>query len=194
MNKSIFFGSVLTAFALGGAGMWLWQQHQVPVAQEMNAAVTVSAPDTVQAQPLRSPADPFQAMAQMQQQAMEDMHKQMQAFLNHDDFFSQSGVAANFGSLFNSAPTGIGAELQQGEDDHSVFFKLQVGDQDVSNLNVRVENGYVSINAELSDKSANAFARSTVSESFPLPAGVNPDSAKINKEKDSVVIRFDKVS
>jgi hypothetical protein len=188
MNKSLFFGSVLTAFALGSAGMWVWQQHQAPVAQAMNAAVTVSAPAKVQAQPqpFHSPTDPFQAM--------EEIHQQMQAFFNHDDFFSQGRIAGNSASPFSTAPGEIGTVLQQGEDDYSVFFKLKVGDQDVSNLNVKVENGYVSINAELSDKSANAVSRSTISESFPVPIGVDPDSAKIDKENDSVVIRFDKVS
>jgi HSP20 family molecular chaperone IbpA len=197
MNKSVFFGSVLTAFALGGAGMWLWQQHQSPVAAEVKAAAvaadpTIATAQQAQAQPMGRPTDPFAAMEQMQQQAMEEMHKHMQAFFNHDDFFGQGGIAGNSGFPFSNAPPGIGTELQQGEDDYSVFYKLQVGN--LSNLNVKVENGYVSINAEMSNKSANALARSTISESFPLPAGVDPDSAKIDKENDAVVIRFSKVS
>ncbi len=202
MNKSVFLGSVLTAFALGGAGMWLWQQHQAPATGETSAAAIMSAPNKAQAQPLNqlqanpltARTDPFAAMEQMQQQAMEEMHRHMQAFFNHDDFFGQGGIAGNSASVFGNGAAGVGAGLEQGEDDHSVFFTLKVGDQDVSNLNVKVENGYVSINAEMSDKSANTLARSTISESFPLPAGVDPDSAKIDKVNDAVVIRFDKVS
>ena len=57
-----------------------------------------------------------------------------------------------------------------------------------------MQNGYVSISAELSSRSNNGYARSSVSESFPVPAGVDPNSAKVQKEGDAVVIRFDKVS
>jgi HSP20 family molecular chaperone IbpA len=219
MKKSIFTVSLLSAFALGGAGMWAWQQHSIPAAHETLATAALPAPNTVaalpsqpfaqavqplaqqarpiarQAQPLVDPfaAEPFAAMRGMHLQ-MEQMRQRMQAFFNHDDFFGQSGLAGNFGSGFNAAPAGFETPIQQGEDDHSVFYTMTVGDSDVSNVNVSVENGYVSINAELTEKSSNSYAQSSVSQTFPVPAGVDPDSAKVDREKDAIVIRFDKVS
>jgi hypothetical protein len=56
------------------------------------------------------------------------------------------------GSLFQGMPVGMSTDIQAGEDKNSVFYKLEVGDQDVSNVDVNVQNGYVSISAELSSK------------------------------------------
>ncbi|MEZ5501508.1 MAG: Hsp20/alpha crystallin family protein [Halioglobus sp.] len=222
MNKSFFLGSVLTAFALGGAGMWLWEQRASAAAQSATAMAAVPTSQGVQVQPLLQAqaqpqvqvqpqvkthpqhgaqpqpfggvADPFLAMAQMQQQAMQRMRQQMQAFFDHDDVFGGGALAGNFGAVTDPLQGGFSTGLQQGEDDHSVFYTMEVGDQDVSNLNVKVENGYVSINARLSDKSANAYSQSSVAETFPIPAGVDPDSAKVDQRDHAIVIRFDKVS
>jgi HSP20 family molecular chaperone IbpA len=187
MNKSIFFGSVLAAFALGGAAMWTWQQHRAPAAADNTTVAAVAAPGSIiNPQSFPAMADPFRAM--------EAMRKQMEAMFAQDDFFDPLGYPGHSGSWFGAQQGGFGSGLEAGEDDHSVFYKLDIGDQDVSDLNVTVENGYVSINARLDKKSSNARAQSTLSESFPVPSGVDPDSAKVDKENDAIVIRFEKVS
>jgi len=211
MKRSVFFGSLLSAFVVGGGAMWAWQQHQAPpVAAPQSALATlaanaVPAPATTQplqpmhpVQPLTNPQagvpDPMAAAMQDMRREMEAMHQRMQAVFGHDDFFAQGAMPGGFGTVFSAPQMGFDAGLQQGEDDHSVFYKLNTGDQDVSNVNVKVENGYVSINADLKEQSDNSYAQSSFSQTFPVPPGVNPDSAKVDKQKDAIVIRFDKVS
>lgn len=155
----------------------------------------------------QAPANPFREMAQMQQQ--------MNRFFSRNGFFGfggghvngQSGTSGqgffNFGpggffgntnSFFSNQTGNMGATITQGENAHSVYYKMRLGHhQDVSNVKVNVKHGYVSIDAQLQNKSRNAFSSSTVSERFPVPAGVNPNSAKITKKGDSIVIRFSKV-
>ena len=152
-------------------------------------------------------ANPFKEMARMQQQ--------MNRFFGQNGFFGFGGshVSGQSGStgqgFFNSGPGGffgntssffsnptgnMGATITQGETAHSVYFKMHLGHhQDASNVKVNVKHGYVSINAQLQSKSRNAFSSSSVSERFPVPAGVDPNSAKITKKGDSIVIRFSKV-
>ncbi|MEZ5572145.1 MAG: Hsp20/alpha crystallin family protein [Halioglobus sp.] len=204
MNKTRFYGSLLCAFAVGGGAMWAWQHYQAsptaepvaavaaPVASPVVAIATQPAPQLMP-NPSTAMQDPFGSMQDIHRQ-MEAMHQRMQAFLNQDDFFGQSGIVPGFGSGIAAAQAGFDTVLQEGEDDHSVFYTMELGNQDVSNVNVKVENGYVSINADLSEQSSNSYAHSSLSQTFPVPAGVNPDSAKVEKEKDAIVIRFDKVS
>ena len=75
-----------------------------------------------------------------------------------------------------------------------MYYKVELGNkQDLSNVKVNVDHGYVSINAKLQNKSNNSYSASTVSERFPVPAGVDPNSARITKQGDAIVIRFNKV-
>ena len=185
MKKATFLGSLVIAFALGGAGMWAWQQHQQANSQVL-APVTSPSGGMALMQPGQALIDPIEEM--------EQMHRSMERFFNRDDLFNPGVFSGNFGSWFTTAAGGFGTGIQEAEDEQSVFFKMKVGDKDVSNVNVTVENGYVSINAEVTDETANAYAHSSISQSFPVPVGVDPDSAKIDQEGDSIVIRFDKLS
>jgi len=185
MNKLYFTVSILAALALGGAGMWAYQEYHAPAS---GTVVENSLfPDGLSGgKSARSSTGPLAEM--------ERMRRQMDRFFKQDDFFGKGGISGNFGSWLNTPEGGFGTKIQQGEDDKSVFYKIKIGDEELSNVKVNVDNGYVSIDAKLEDKSKNAYSSSSISESFPVPAGVNPNSAKIEKEGNSIVIRFDKVS
>ena len=200
MNKTGYIATVLIAFLLGGAGMWTWQHYRLAPVSDHTGIAMNSSPTTALGN-LQAPGagsnpaspntpqafqDPFKAMQQMQQQ--------MDRFFNQDDFFGHSGITGNFGSWFNTPQGGFGTKIQKSEDKNSVSYKLKVGNNNLSNVHVNVQDGYVSIDAKLTDKSNNSIAQSSVSESFPVPAGVDPNSAKINKQGDAIVIRFDKIS
>ena len=189
MNKVIFTASILIALVLGGAGMWAYQEYHPATSNSNDVAGKSVFPNNLfNDKSFASAQDPFKEM--------ERMRKQMDQFFKQDDFFGKGGISGNFGSWFNTPQGGFGTKIQRGEDDKSVFYKIKVGDEDLSNLRVNVEHGYVSIEAKLEDKSksGNSYAASSISENFPVPPGVDPNSAKIDKEGDSVVIRFDKVS
>jgi len=188
MRKAAFAGSLLTAFALGSAGMWGWQHYRHDNTPGAEDVMVVSTPKADPLDILSGPsaADPVQEMAQMR--------RQMEAFFDRDDFFRSGGFAGRFGSWFSGAQGGFGTRVEEGEDKDSVFYKLQVGDGDVSDMNVTVQNGYVSINAQMKAQSNNAFSQSSISQTFPVPPGVDPDSAKVDREGDAIVVRFEKVS
>lgn len=188
MKRAAFAGSLLVAFALGGAGVWSWQHYRddraaVPEGIASSGDLAVDPLDQLSGPPVVDPV-----------REMDRMRRQMQAFFNRDDFFRSGAFTGRFGSWFNSAQGGFGTRIEEGQDQDSVFYKLQVGDRDVSDVNVRVENGYVSINAQMKEQSDHAYAQSSISQTFPVPPGVDPDSAKVDREGDAIVVRFEKVS
>lgn len=181
MKNLYFVVGVVLAFLLGGAGMWAYQRHHQPA----NAI----AENT----PLSAPG--FNGMASSGPfKEMERMRRQMDQFFKQDDFFGKNGISGNFGSWLNTPDGGFGTKIKKGEDPKTVYYKIKIGDGNMSNVKVDVDDGYVSIDAKLKEKSKHSVAQSSISESFPVPAGVDPKSAKIKKEGDSIVIRFDKVS
>lgn len=108
--------------------------------------------------------------------------------------FGSGSMFGNIGSWFSNPTAGTGTSITEGQNSHSVYYKMKLGrNQNVSNVKVKVNNGYVSINARLQNRARNAFSASTVSEKFPVPAGVDANSAKITRQGDSIVIRFKKV-
>ncbi len=185
MNKSYFVAGILLAFLLGGGGMWAYQKYYAPAPN----SVAENSPFTAHAfngsNGMASP-NPFKEM--------ERMRRKMDRFFQQDDFFGKGGISGNFGSWLNTPDGGFGTKIKKGEDDKTVYYKIKIGDGDMSNVKVNVDDGYVSIDAKLKDKSKNALAESSISESFPVPRGVDPNSAKIKKEGDSIVIRFDKAA
>jgi len=237
MTKLNFLGSMLVAFALGGAGMWAYQGNFQPMLRHVVAAVHHHSTDAVKPGGVasnnsgsvptgriighvnsnpgsalaqrQSSRDPFQQMLAMQQRMDSQMNRLFNGQANvfnfgPGGFFGNSGNQGvtqqgagpmNSFSFFSNgnATSWNGASLQKGEDNKSVYYKLNVGKKDLSNLKVNVDNGYVSIDARLQNKAAGSYSSSSISESFPVPAGVDPNSAKITHEGDDVVIRFAKV-
>jgi len=185
MKKVMFLSSLAIAFALGGTGMWAWQQHATEEQGPMAAADMPAGNDLL---------PPLNAALPDPMLEMQRMHRQMEQLCSRNDVFNPGAFSGNFGSWMNTGAGGFGVKIQEDEDDDSVFLKLKVGDKDVSDVNVSVADGYVSIDAEVTDKTDNSYAHSSVSQSFPVPAGVDPDSARITQEDGSIVIRFDKLA
>lgn len=225
MTKLNFLGSMLIAFALGGAGMWAYDGNLKPLLHRVESRGSVQTTGQATASlapggvvpgnsgsitsnrgnlgsplPLQGQLDPFQQMLHMQQQ--------MNRIFGQDNFFNMgpgffgaapgqgNGVgqgSSQPGMNFFQGGTASNTSIEQGEDANSVYYKLHVGDQDLSNVKVNVTDGYVSIDAKLENKSSNSYSSSSVSERFPVPAGVDPDSAKISHEGNDLVIRFAKV-
>ena len=156
-----------------------------------------------------TPANPFAEMQRMQQQ--------MNKFFSQDPFFNSgmfggnqlpgqnspaghavrpapNGFFGNNTTWFSGQPGSTGTTITEGQDAKSIYYKMKLGsNQDVSNVKVNVKDGYVSINAKLQSKAKNSFSASTISEQFPVPAGVDANSAKISRQGDDIVIRFAKV-
>ena len=224
MTRMSYLGSIVVAFAVGGIGMWVVQGNYKPILNHLASAFhdshimpaaqakpspmhgTSNSPGKVQSQnsiASTMPANPFAEMQRMQQQ--------MNRFFSQDPFFNSgifggnplpqaghavtpNGFFGNNTTWFSGQPGSTGTTITQGQDAHSVYYKMKIGsNQDVSNVKVNVKDGYVSINAKLQSKASNSFSASTISEQFPVPAGVNANSAKITRQGDDIVIRFAKV-
>lgn len=187
MKKTVFIVSIFSAFVLGGAGVWGWQQFHSGGASSVpqGAQTSLTGGDSLD-EFLMSGRDPFNAMQRL--------HEQMNQFFRNDDFFSHDRNSGKFGSWFSTPATGFGAKIEQGQDASSVFYKIELGNNDLSDVHVNVKDGYVSIDAKKTKQSANTYRQSSVSQRFPVPSGVDPDSAKIDKQDNAIIIRFEKIS
>ncbi len=102
---------------------------------------------------------------------------------------------SRFGSIFKRdftmAPL---ADIETREDSEHFTYVLDVDGKDVANIDVVTENGYVSISAEVKERTANSTSSMSISQRMPLPFGVDPNSTRVLHEDGEVLVRFQKVS
>ena len=91
---------------------------------------------------------------------------------------------------------GNAGEVVQREDKHSVFYDISVDGLKDDNLSIKVANGQITIAGQVEnkteDKGGRAYYSSSFHRSFPVPSNVDPDSLKVEKQKEKMILRFDK--
>lgn len=126
--------------------------------------------------------DPFQEMERLQQQM--------------DKYFDRSG--SQFESMFDDWFTGEfgdfpAASIEMNEDDEHIYYEMDVGSADLTDVQVEVENGMIEINAVMqSTPDAGTASRSEVTQKFPLPDNVDPASVNVTQEDGVVTISLAK--
>lgn len=90
-----------------------------------------------------------------------------------------------------SMPTRL--KLEERDTGDHVELVLDVAGKSLADVQVESAQGYLSVDAELEEQSEHTRATYSISQRFPIPAGVNQDSLKVVHEQDEVIIRFDKV-
>lgn len=170
-------------------------------AQQLGSTSLLAPAKPLQIPFQQSPQRPFQQRFQQPFQQMRHIQQQMNQFFNHNGFSGgnnpannlagQSGLFGHFGSWLSHQPGKMDATITRGEDADSVFYKVKLGQgEDLDKVKVNVADGYVSINARLQNKSSHSYSASSVSERFPVPSDVEPNSAKIARHGDTIMIRF----
>lgn len=84
------------------------------------------------------------------------------------------------------------AGVEQEDEGDTIAWRIDTGDQSVSEAAVNVKDGYVIISAEAERKNDNRVAVTTIRQQFPVPANVEPQTARIEREDNEIVVRFDK--
>lgn len=126
--------------------------------------------------------DPFQEMDRLQQQM--------------DKYFDRSG--SRFETMFDDWFTGQfgdypAASIEMNEDDEHIYYEMDVGSADLTDVQVKVENGMIEINAiTQSSPDAGTTSRSEVTQKFPLPDNVDPASVKVTQEGGVITISLAK--
>lgn len=165
---------ILGAFVLGAATMWLVQSHHDagPDDQFLDDMFGRSFFD-------RSHA-PFEEMERMQER-MDRMFGGQRHFPDFDRWFD---------GTFGDFPLG---QIESREDTDAIYYVLDVSGNDVNNLSVTAEDGYVTINAELTSNTGAMTSTTSINQRFPVPPGVDPESVELLHKDDEILIRFRKV-
>ena len=92
--------------------------------------------------------------------------------------------------MFSVASSGV----RMDEDDGAVYYRLDVEGKEVANVTVTTEEGYLSVSADLNERSGSMVSSTSLSQRFPLPGGVDEDSLSVTAESGEVIIRLEKLT
>ncbi|MEX2488761.1 MAG: Hsp20 family protein [Pseudomonadales bacterium] len=180
MNNLAKYGLVaIIAFFLGGGVVWYFaeQPEPDPVFWEREIFDDMFDDDF-----FRRSRDPFQEMERLQDEISKRFDRNRSRFESmFDDWFSRQ-----FGDF---PPNSIALK----EDDEHFYYELEIGENDVANIDVEIENKMIEINAT-TQSSSNSGERSyaEINQRFPLPPGVDPASIEVTHENQKIVISLRK--
>jgi HSP20 family molecular chaperone IbpA len=166
---------ITLSLVLGALGMWAYQEYRRPVQAPVESVLNDMFSDRF----FRHSRDPFKEMDRLQ--------KEMDRHFMPDNFSSlfDGWFSREYGDLPVST-------IRMEEDDEHVYYKLETGEQDVSETNVSVAGTMVTFTAKLTTHSGSGSSTSSISQRFPVPAGVEPMSATISVQDEEIVVQFDK--
>lgn len=129
--------------------------------------------------------DPFEQMRKMRKRMMKDFD----AVENGGGIFD-SWYRKRFGG-------GHAGEVTQREDKDYVYYDIAIKDLNKEKLNVKVENGQISISGQTEKKSQEngdaAFFSSSFHRSFPEPPDVDAKKVQMESSQDKLTLKFPKV-
>lgn len=137
--------------------------------------------------------DPFEEMKRMRKQ----MEKRM-------EYFGTGGPSMSnpFDSWFSDRfGGGTINDISKREDSDFVYYDIQVDDVNVTSIDTKIENGYITITGSLekksqslqNDESTQSVFKSTFNRTFPLPAYVDQDKMQMVPEGDKITLKFPKL-
>lgn len=142
--------------------------------------------------------DPFKEMDRMQQQ-MEKEFERLSGRSREDLGGSWLGDRFKhwFSNRFGDRTAG---SITEREDDKYIYYDLAVGDRAPGDVNVKVEDGMVTITgSDESKQSGNGsggqyqqYSSSSFQQRFPLPANADPDSVHVEQGKGVITVRIEK--
>lgn len=129
--------------------------------------------------------DPFEQMRKMRKHMMKDFD----AMENGGGLFD-SWYRKRFGG-------GNAGEVTQREDKDYVYYDIAIKDLNKEKLNVKVENGQISIAGQIEKKTQEegdaTFFSSSFHRSFPAPPEVDAKQVQMESSQDKLTLKFPKV-
>lgn len=128
--------------------------------------------------------DPFQEMDRLRQQ----IEKRFDRNRSQPDSIFDDWFQGEFGDYPATA-------IKMNEDDERIYYEMNVGDSDVANVDVQVEDGMIQISATTQAASEpGTQSWSEINQRFPLPEGVDPASVQVDYRNEKIVISLWKTS
>ncbi len=172
--------AVVVSLAVGAGAMWAWTGHREPEPDIFPKHEFMNddfIDDLFNDDFFRHSRDPFREMDRLQ--------KEM------DRYFSNDGFSSRFGHWFSRRFGGFPASsIRMEEDRDHIYYRIDTNGLEVRKADVRVENDMVSIQVEMGRNTGTRQTSSTISQQFPLPPAVDPDSVKLEIEDDEIVVRL----
>ncbi len=166
---------VVVSLIVGAAAMWGYQKATQP--EEVFPDNVMN--DIFDQDFFRHSRDPFKEMDRIQ--------KEMDRFLGQDNF--SSGFDAWFGQRYGDLPV---SSIDMDEDDNFIYYRIDTNDLEVKSADVNVDNDTVAISVELTSRTPESETVSSLSQRFPVPVAVDPNSVRLDIEEGEIVVRFTK--
>ncbi len=174
MNQKSF-ALIFAAFLIGLGTMYAAQRWTASPAHE---PFTESALDRLFGDEFfRQSRDPFSEMDRFQRELDKHFERRNSLF---DGWFEKQ---------FGDWPA---SKITMNEDTGYLYYRLDTGGQAVTDTSLEVAEEAISFNATLTSTSAGSRSSRSISQRFPLPGGVDPNSALLTVEDDEIVIRLTK--
>jgi HSP20 family molecular chaperone IbpA len=185
-ENRIFLGAI--CFILGGGVMfaaqtaWKRPEHsQMRLARNMNSFLDDSFNDDF----FGRSHDPFEQMRKMRQRMLKQFDEPEEGGGIFDNWFQKKFGGGSVG------------DISRRDDDKYVYYDIAVRGLKQEKVNVRVEDGQITISGQVENKSddegTQSFTSSSFHRSFPVPDGVDPNKVQMEQAKDKLVVRFPKL-
>lgn len=114
-------------------------------------------------------------------------------FFNNDKDFAE-GTMNPFLEMGGKA---LG-DIKQREDQHFVYYDIDLKGQNPNQLKVEVKDGEVTISGQTENKEnhqgESSYFSSSFHRAFPLPDGVNGQAFKMERQDQKIILKFPKIS
>lgn len=128
--------------------------------------------------------DPFEDMRRMREKMMRQFEPKEGSGL-FDSWFQKK-----FGG-------GDAGNIKQREDDHFVYYDISIEGLKHEEVNVKVENGQLSISGQVEKKTqegdSGTFLSSSFHRSFPVPPSVDTNKVQMEQKDGKIIVKFPKV-
>ncbi len=129
--------------------------------------------------------DPFEQMRKMRKHMMKDFDNLDQGGGMFDSWYRR-----RFGG-------GDAGEVTKREDKDFIYYDIAIKDLNKEKLNVKVENGQITISGQAEKKSEEngngSYFSSSFHRSFPAPPDVDANKVQMEPSKDKLTLKFPKI-
>lgn len=119
---------------------------------------------------------------------MKEMRERMRKLFDDSDF--DNGFNDWYGNRFG----GKLGDIKSYEDEHFVFFEIDLKDIDQESLKFEVQNEQITVQGTQHRKDGNSSVSSSFMRSFPLPPGLNQATVTSEVKEGKLLIKFPKVT
>jgi HSP20 family molecular chaperone IbpA len=156
----------------------------------------------------RNPFDAFESMDSRSRDIFSQMRRMQESFFGGgiDNFFDSDLMDMDSGYGFGGKKISSGANITSREDQDFIYYEISGDSIENTSVSTSVEDGYLTITAEIHSGDSNAESdgsassafqssfQSTMQRTFPLPGDVDESKLETLAEGSKIILRFPKVN